>query len=147
MKVGSWHVLLLLLRIRSTLFPIHTLTKSSLTLLHARGLLRCLFRAKTLLGHFFKNISFSFSLAASEDVSQDLLNVLGKRAALEHIVKEIQEVLKTNKFKKRHKRRILKLCDKLSAKSVCGGIVLSLLYTFCKVGTKGKVIRIGQYFG
>lgn len=58
--------------------------------------------------------------AVSEDVSQELLGVLRKRAALEHIVKEIQEVLKTNKFKKRHKRRILKLCDKLSAKSVCG---------------------------
>ncbi|XP_015748427.1 PREDICTED: uncharacterized protein LOC107328204 [Acropora digitifera] len=56
----------------------------------------------------------------SEDVSQDLLDVLSKRAGLEHIVKEIQDVLKTNKFKKRHKRRILKLCDKLSAKSVCG---------------------------
>ncbi|KAK2571430.1 hypothetical protein P5673_004021 [Acropora cervicornis] len=63
----------------------------------------------------------------SEDVSPDLLDVLRKRAALEHIVKEIQEVLKTNKFKKRHKRQILKLCDKLSAKSVCGGIVLSIL--------------------
>lgn len=80
----------------------------------------------------FLNLDISFSLAVSEDVSQDLLNVLEKRATLKHIVKEIQEVLKSNKFKKRHKRKILKLCNKLSEKSDCGGIVLSLFYTFCK---------------
>lgn len=74
----------------------------------------------------FLNLYISFSLAVSEDVSQDLLNVLKKRAALKHIVKEIQDVLKRNKFKKRHKRKILKLCDKLSEKSDCGGILLIL---------------------
>ena len=105
------------------------------------------FQGKNPSGAFFqKYLVFSF-FGSKRGCFPRFTERSEERAALEHIVKEIQEVLKTNKFKKRHKRRILKLCDKLSAKSVCGGIVLSLLFTFCKVGTKGKVIKIGQYFG
>ena len=71
----------------------------------------------------------TLTATVNEDNPQDAMNILNStKKAMKQTIEHIQKIVEKKKFKRRDKRKVLKLCNELLKKDkICGGKIFSIL--------------------